>query len=577
MSTAMGRSIVEDRIERLSDENGYDTHESMARLVFYLSTGKGYEDLEPEDLIDGHGEYQIDVLHIDEASSESTVIVTVLQVTYSESLSSTRLVKLHAGLDYLLRQPKAEFERLSNVALRDRIQEFREIRSEYMPANIKLQCYYANLLDPQPEVSGEFNEQVSRIRRDYGNDVGEFVFEPLGPRRLFQMMDERERQGTKVDDRIQIVYDQNQANLIEHSTDSVSGVVCTVAAKEIARIVKEHPTVFDENLRRFRGTGSAVNKAIVDTCTSRENAKLFWFLNNGITIVCDDYDVNKDYDDPFVKVTNLQIVNGCQTSTALSNALDKETLVDGTKVLLRILKTESPDLATNLVVTTNTQNKITSRELKAKDEIQYAIQSAIDRKFGIKYERTPNEFARVKTKPKPETVSNEKVGQAYLAIALKRPGDARARLYKIWGDDYERVFKPSVSPETYVLCYMVVSACKELKRTEYNSIAKDDLKRSILANGVMHLSRISCFYWRGTDSFTDRTETEKQVKAIRDDSSVLTPYFKKAIKLLARIMSTDSQYAKEPSVALKSSRLDGDIDRELYKPKKKSKAAKSET
>ena len=297
MKLALYRSTIEDRVESLKSSYNNDKHEAFLRLVFYLTTGLGYDDLEPDDIVDGHGEYQIDALHIDTSRREDYAIVTLLQVTFSESMSSTKLIKMHAGLNYLLAQPKSVYSKLSNTSLSNTIQNFRDLRSDILPTNIRLQCYYASLGDPTKS-RGEFPEQITRIISDYEGSVGQFEFAVLGPQELFELLNSRERKGTKANDRLKIIYDQNKANLLEHSIEGVSGIICTAEAQEIARIVNTHPIVFDDNLRRFLGLGGTVNSAIKDSCISEDNAPLFWFLNNGVTIVCDDFDVHKDVDKP---------------------------------------------------------------------------------------------------------------------------------------------------------------------------------------------------------------------------------------------------------------------------------------
>lgn len=540
--------------------------DAFLRLIFYLTTGLGYSDLEPEDIIDGQGEYQIDVMHIDDSGTENQVTVTIIQVTFSESLSSSRLIRLHTGLDYLIHQPRAEYQKLSNIGLREKIEQFRALRSEFLPSNIRIQCFYANLLDPSL-ASGEFPEQVARINADFAAAVGDFKFEPLGPSAIFDLMDRRERRGTKVNERIRIIYDQNKANLIEHSIEGVSGVVCTFPGSEIARIVNAHPAIFEENLRRFRGLGGSVNKAIMESCTTSPDASQFWFLNNGITIVCDSFDINKDYDNPFISIENLQIVNGCQTSAAIAKAEKDELLQPVTQVLVRVLKTNSPDLADRLVVTTNNQNRITARELKAKDSIQYSIQSAFENRFDLWYERTSNEFAGIARQERRSIISNQRLGQAYLAVALKRPGDARGRLYKIWSEDYEGVFNANVYPEAYLLSYKIVEKSKELKRIKYPKL-RSDIRKAILANGVMHLARTMAFLWRRSDNWTDQDQLLQDIEALDKNPDILDPYFEHAIDILDRIFKRDSQFRKDPSIALKSPRMDREINRSLYRRKR---------
>jgi hypothetical protein len=557
------RSTVEDRVDKIAANYDGDTHSAFLRLVFYLVTGLGYDELEPEDLVDGHGEYQIDVLHIDMGSSDSRAVVTIIQSTFSDSLGSTKLIKLHAGLDYLIEQPKAKYAALSNTGLRDKIQEFCDLRAEILPSNIRVQCYYACLGDPS-KARGEFLEQITRINSDYGASVGEFTFEVLGPSEIYGLLNQRERRGTKVHEKLAIIYDQNKANLLEQSIAGVSGVICTVTAREVARIVNEHPTVFDENLRRFLGFSGAVNQAIWDSCTSVDDAELFWFLNNGITIVCDDFDINKDFDNPFIDMENLRIVNGCQTSTTLARTDATDKLQPSTKVLVRVFKTKSTDLASRLVVTTNNQNKITSRDLRAQDKIQDYIKTEFERRFGLWYERTPNEFANRSKYDAALVISNQKIGQAYLAIVRRRPSDASRRQYKVWGEHYQSIFNENVYPETYLFVYRISEASTAYKREKLRHLQDTDIQRVIVANGIYHLSRIASFLWRRGDDWNDLEPLRQDLQKLKDEPDLLSPYFNEGLGLVSKIFSKEKQFAQEPSVALKSGRLDEEIDTELY-------------
>ena len=563
MSIKLYQSTIEDRVIKLAKNYDDDTHEAFLRLVFYLVTGKGYDDLEPEDLIDGNGEYQIDALHIDDSSAENQATVTLIQATCSDSLSSTKLVKMHAGLDYLLEQPKAAYSALVNRTLAGKIQEFRDLRAEILSSNIRLRCFYASLGNPA-KATGEFPEQRSRILADYQKAVGEFSFEAIGPLELFELLDRRERKGTKVNEKLKVAYDRNKASLLEHFIEGVCGVICTVPAEEIARIVNSHPTVFEENLRQFLGLTGTVNQGIHDSCVSQNDAPLFWFLNNGVTIVCDSYEVNKDFDNPFVTVTNMQIVNGCQTSATLAKAAKEGHLKSSTRVMVRIFKTASKDLASKLVVTTNTQNKITARDLRANDPIQEHIQSAFAQKFSLLYERKPNEFAGRPPADQKLVVSNQKIGQAYLGIVRRKPSDARRRLYKVWGEEYALIFNANVFPETYLLVSKIVEACAKRKRSVFANIKEGDIQRTVLANGLYHVARAVSFLWRGGDDWNDLAKIQQDRQKLADEPSVLDGHFDNALELVLTVMKQNKQFARDVTTGLKSARLDEEIDKSLY-------------
>jgi hypothetical protein len=72
-------------------------------------------------------------------------------------MSSNKLVKLHAGLDYLLLQPKATYSALMNKSLVAKIQEFRDLRSQILPSNSRLGnggCSFV-AITPAPEFSAK--------------------------------------------------------------------------------------------------------------------------------------------------------------------------------------------------------------------------------------------------------------------------------------------------------------------------------------------------------------------------------------------------------------------------------------
>ena len=186
--------------------------------------------------------------------------------------------------------------------------------------------------------------------------------------------------------------------MIKYQTHGLKGLICTTYASEIARIVNEDDKgfIFDLNIRKYLGNLGAVNKDIKETCSNEDTSYLFWFLNNGITIVCDNVDPVNDPDDAHVKIENMQIVNGCQTSTSLAIAQSSGILQDDTKVIIKIFETSDLDLVDKVVLTTNNQNKITNRNLRANDKIQRDLERAF-RIYDYYYERKPRQYENINT------------------------------------------------------------------------------------------------------------------------------------------------------------------------------------
>ncbi len=122
-----------------------------------------------------------------------------------------------------------------------------------------------------------------------------------------------ERRNRSIDTDVSIRYDANTPSLIRYQTQGLKGIICTASARDIADLCdKRSGALFKLKYSALAGKGRAVNADILKTATEAASSYLFWFLNNGITIVCDSCDPITDPDNPKIKITNLQIVNGCK-------------------------------------------------------------------------------------------------------------------------------------------------------------------------------------------------------------------------------------------------------------------------
>ena len=339
--------------------------------------------------------------------------------------------------------------------------------------------------------------------------------------------------------------------------------MCSTNAKEIAQIVLADVTgsVFDANIRRFLGTRGAVNADILKTCTDPAISAQFWFLNNGITVICDSFDAVTDPDNAHVKIKNMQIVNGCQTATALAMADKNGRLAPDTRVMLRIYETADAQLVDKILLTTNNQNKISSRDLRSNDKIQVDLEEAF-RRYDFYYERKVNQYGP--DIPSERIVVNEVVAQAYLAVVLKKPSDARRRKYKVWGEMYDRIFSGQVV-EPYTVALLLERAARNwVLRSGYTEAA-DDLRRKLANNGLFHLARACAFIWRGSDNWSLPGEKLKeQIITLETNAAALEECFRKAFETLESVVKENTQYKADLDTALKSATLEADLDKVLH-------------
>lgn len=253
-------------------------------------------------------------------------------------------------------------------------------------------------------------------------------------------------------------------------------------------------------------------------------------------MVCSHLDVTKDPDDPIVKVQNVQIVNGCQTSVTLREAQKDGKLQDDVRVLTKIYQLSDVDLINKIVLATNNQNSIVSRDLFANDKSQILIQQSIQQQLELFYEKKRGE-ARANKVPRSNTIDSEKAGQAYLAIVKKLPTVSRAQKYRIYeGSIYDEVFKKS-APLKLALCYYLYEFCKKEGRKRARALTKGEDQHSLLTYGVFHLSRAFAYFVFKSESLpNDDAKIISLVKRLRDKPERFAKPFEQSVRTCLRVL-----------------------------------------
>ena len=357
-------------------------------------------------------------------------------------------------------------------------------------------------------------------------------------------------------------YDTNSPSLIKYHSHGLKGIICTTTAKEIARIVNEDDKgfIFDLNVRKYLGNLGTVNKDIKETCSDEDTSYLFWFLNNGVTVVCDKVDPVTDPDNPHLKIENLQIVNGCQTSSSLAIAEQEGILQEDTTVILKVFETSDLDLVDKVVLTTNNQNKITNRNLRANDKIQRDLERAFEI-YSYFYERKPRQF---QDKDSNKIIPNELAATAYLAIALKRPSDARSRKYKIWSDYYDSIFK-SIHVETFIVNHLIKHRTSKYINNSNLVESSDELKRYIAKNGQFHIARMASFIYRKSDNWNDVETLKNQLSELESNQNILDIHIQNGFDAVVSVLNENESLKVDLNNTLKSSSFDNLLSAELHK------------
>lgn len=165
--------------------------------------------------------------------------------------------------------------------------------------------------------------------------------------------------------------------LIESPLKAVYG---QVSAVDVAKWYRDYGNqLFSRNIRHFLGVKSDVNSAIGKTIS--ENPESFWYYNNGITIIVDQYVKQafggNDRSIGLFDCKNITIVNGAQTAGTIGRMLSDEQ--SSAILLARIIAVEDPesDVGKRITRASNTQNRIDARNFVALDPDQERIRTEL--------------------------------------------------------------------------------------------------------------------------------------------------------------------------------------------------------
>ncbi|ROR64678.1 AIPR family protein [Agrococcus jenensis] len=207
--------------------------------------------------------------------------------------------------------------------------------------------------------------------------------------------------------------------------------------------------LFDWNVRDYQG-GVAVNRGIEETLES-DSSDDFWWLNNGVTILCAGVTIGGD---KTFTMQNVQIVNGMQTSHSIHSAITRiGAQVERSRnrsVLVRVFVTQDEAARDRIIRATNSQTKVADASLHATEDLHRQIEAYFFSR-GWFYDRRKN-FYKNMGRPADRIVSISGLGQAVIALGLSRPDDARARPSSLLSKeaDYKQIFSSTLPLATYL-------------------------------------------------------------------------------------------------------------------------------
>lgn len=436
-------------------------------------------DIENEDIIDGLDEEGIDIIYSVETNSEITVNILNCKSSTSDNFSANDLTQLRTGLSYIFEESKTVISKISNIRLKNKIDFIRSNQDKIRDINVYYCVFNGSKIEQNVKRKNEeiIDRYTKIVKMQYHNAV--FDFQLLSSKDLYRIKLRNLESMRNIEVKIPYYDSDRLARSEITSQEGIRGFITTVKAEEIAKLVHQYgDKLFEKNIRGWL-KHIKKNQEIFETCVSNESG-LFWFLNNGITIIGDKVLPNDAL--AIWRIFNLQIVNGQQTARMIYEAWNEKELKKDVTVMCRIYEASDTEFITKITKATNSQTSIGSRDLMSNDPKQLAIQKYFD-KLGYFYERQRGE--RKPNNNFKDTISSKKLAQVSLGIICKKPSLARKNIednffnpHKYYNLLFER------NPEELLVAYLLYKFCEDLR----------DDNNEISYFGILHIARIMWEY-----------------------------------------------------------------------------------
>lgn len=211
-----------------------------------------------------------------------------------------------------------------------------------------------------------------------------------------------------------------------------------------------------KNIRRYFERNTS-NAQISNMLLSENNRKNFYFLNNGITMICEKFNYNGlDEKNWNVRINGLQIVDGYQICRTIYQTLKKHAEIDFSQVyiLTRLYEIgEDENIAHDITYAIRSQNPVDFREIKLDDEFQILLEKST-KDLGYIYKRKRNILGSANEIP-PMVAA-----EAVFAIWRGKPHLAKYKRNDFFNRYYSEIFE-NLNAAQMILAVQIFRYCDD--------------------------------------------------------------------------------------------------------------------
>ncbi|MFH0734707.1 MAG: AIPR family protein [bacterium] len=358
-----------------------------------------------------------------------------------------------------------EFFRDGDLDFEDELLNLKDLKNYIYANSIRLQkspalkLYYATTgkWASDKNLTTIINSNIKDLQ-DSGI-FSEIKFHPIDADRIKALYREIKNKITK-----EIIFEKHTIlPIINNVTESYLGIL---PANELLKIISDDDgeiikTIFYDNVRDFQGFNK-VNNEIKKTLENITEKDKFVLLNNGITIVAKS--LNKI--GSAFKISDFQIVNGCQTSHVLHST--KELLDNKVFIPLKLIVTDDDDTINEIIKATNSQTEVKNEAFeilkpfhKKLEEFYLTFEKELNKR--VFYERRSKQFIGIKAKQE-RIIGLPTLIAAFVAMFLNEPHSINRYFGELLKSYSSRLFQENHSFFPYYTCGLAVCLVDDFYR-----------------------------------------------------------------------------------------------------------------
>jgi AIPR protein len=361
-----------------------DSFGDNAFLLYAMGLRLGtmdYTGLRDDALLDDSDDKKVDFFHIGYENGVVTVAQGYQAADWSrEAAPANKAADLNTAMGWLL---EGDLDNIGQPSVRAAAEQVRDALEEGQVSGIDI--FYVHNLPASQNVADELNtvrattvRLVDRYNDATGIDVACAVREVS--RDVVEEWRRSRHEAISVHDDVTLTSSITPQE-IRHG--EWQAVLASVPMQELIDLYDAHrDALFSANVRDYLGSRESarnINRQIERTV--QEEPENFFVYNNGLTVLTNSLEV----DDGTLRLGGISIINGAQTTGSVVTAAAGGSDVSGVNVLIRVIRSNQPELVRRIIRFNNTQNPIKAWELRVIDPIQDRLRQEFDG-IGVTYQ-----------------------------------------------------------------------------------------------------------------------------------------------------------------------------------------------